>query len=126
MSYAAFQRYMEGQGIEVSVREDLVWRMKQLIVRSIFATKSLIDPNKRKGCFELFGYDFILDEDMNIWLIEVNTNPCIEESSNLLKIYLPRMIDDMLKLSVDAMFSDFPAKGTPDPAYTFPVEGYSD
>ena len=55
----------------------------------------------------MFGYDFILDEDFNVWLIEVNTNPCIEESSSILKIYLPRMIDDMLKLSVDTMFSDF-------------------
>ena len=55
----------------------------------------------------MFGYDFIIDEDFNVWLIEVNTNPCIEESSNILKIYLPRMIDDMLKLSVDTLFSDF-------------------
>jgi len=43
--------------------------------------KKSIDPSKRKNCFELFGFDFIIDEDMNIWLIEVNTNPCIEESS---------------------------------------------
>jgi hypothetical protein len=81
--------------------------MKQLIVRSIFSVKKIIDPNQRKSCFELFGYDFIIDEDLNLWLIEVNTNPCIEESSNILKIYLPRMIDDMLKLSVDAFYSDF-------------------
>ena len=67
----------------------------------MLATRKLIDPLKRKSCFELFGYDFIIDEDFNIWLIEVNTNPCIEESSTILKVYLPRMIDDMLKLSVD-------------------------
>jgi hypothetical protein len=81
--------------------------MKQLIARSIFAAKSIIDPNRRKSCFEIFGYDFIIDEDFNVWLIEVNTNPCIEESSNILKAYLPRMIDDMLKISVDVFFSDF-------------------
>jgi hypothetical protein len=63
-----------------------------------------IDPFKRKHCFELFGYDFILDEDFNQWLIEVNTNPCIEESSNILKVYLPRMIEDMLQLTVDVLF----------------------
>jgi len=75
--------------------------MKSLIVRSILATKKVIDPNRRRNCFELFGYDFIIDEDFNTWLIEVNTNPCIEESSSILKVYLPRMINDMLKLSVD-------------------------
>lgn len=47
-----------------------------------------------------------MDEDFNVWLIEVNTNPCIEESSSILKVYLPRMIDDMLKLSVDQHFKD--------------------
>ena len=81
--------------------------MKALIVRSLLATKKTIDPYRRKNCFEIFGYDFIIDEDFNTWIIEVNTNPCIEESSNLLKMYLPRMIDDMLKLSVDQFYNDF-------------------
>lgn len=79
--------------------------MKSLIVRSLFATRKLLDPYKRKQSFELFGYDFILDEDFNIWLIEVNTNPCLEESSELLKIYLPRLVNDMLKLTVDQVYS---------------------
>ena len=94
----------------------MVAKMKQLIVRSMFATKhAFINPTSKlkQGAasngqtFELFGFDFILDEDFNVWLIEVNTNPCIEESSNILKIYLPRMIDDMLKLSVDKLFEEY-------------------
>ena len=78
--------------------------MKELIVKSMHSVRKKIDPFKRKHCFELFGYDFILDEDFNVWLIEVNTNPCIEESSELLKVLLPRMIEDMLKLTIDRMF----------------------
>lgn len=78
--------------------------MKELIIRSMYSVRKKIDPFKRKHCFELFGYDFILDEDFNVWLIEVNTNPCIEESSELLKIYLPRMIEDMLRLTIDHIF----------------------
>ncbi len=59
----------------------------------------------RRSTFELMGYDFIIDENMLCYLIEVNTNPCLEESSQLLKILLPRMLDDMLKLTVDAVFN---------------------
>ncbi len=58
----------------------------------------------KKMCFEIFGYDFMIDEKSKAWLIEVNTNPCIKESSNLLKSYLPRMIDDAFKLSLDEVF----------------------
>ena len=60
-----------------------------------------INKNGRKNCFEIFGYDFIIDEVYNPWLIEVNTNPCIEESSPMLEIYLPRMLDDAFKLTID-------------------------
>jgi D-alanine-D-alanine ligase-like ATP-grasp enzyme len=50
---------------------------------------------------EIFGYDFIIDSALKPWLIEVNTNPCLEESSSLLKILIPRMLDDALKLTLD-------------------------
>ena len=78
--------------------------MRSQILRSLFATRKLIDPSKRRSTFELFGYDFIIDEDFNLWLIEVNTNPCLEESSELLKMLLPRAINDMLKLSIDPYY----------------------
>ena len=52
----------------------------------------------------MFGLDFMLDADLNCWLIEVNTNPFIEESSKLLEMLLPRMIDDMFKLTIDKVF----------------------
>lgn len=45
---------------------------------------SKINKLSRKFCMEIFGLDFFLDELFNIYLIEVNTNPCIEESSPLL------------------------------------------
>jgi hypothetical protein len=86
------------------VRNHLVPQMQEIVIKTFSAVRRTIDPNKRKHCFELFGYDFILDEDFNQWLIEVNTNPCIEESSNILKVYLPRMIEDMLRLTVDTVF----------------------
>lgn len=89
------------------MKDHTVAVMKSLIMRSMLATRKILDPHKRRGCFELFGYDFILDEDFNTWLIEVNTNPCIEESSKILKVLIPRMIDDMLKISVDQYFNDF-------------------
>lgn len=81
-----------------------------IILETIKSVEAKINQNNRKHCMELFGYDFILDQDMKPWLIEVNTNPCLEESSGLLKMLLPRMLDDALKLTVDLVFPPKRAK----------------
>lgn len=78
--------------------------MKEMIKHSLLSVRRKLNPNSREFCFELFGYDFIMDEDFNLWLIEVNTNPCIEESSTMLKYYLRRMIEDMIKIEIDYHF----------------------
>ena len=53
--------------------------MKELIELSLESVRRKLKITK--SSFELFGYDFIIDNDMDPWLIEVNTNPCLEESS---------------------------------------------
>jgi D-alanine-D-alanine ligase-like ATP-grasp enzyme len=58
----------------------------------------------KNNCFELFGFDFIICSDFKLWLIEVNTNPCLEESSKFLQGLMFRMAQDMLKLTVDVSF----------------------
>jgi hypothetical protein len=88
----------------ISVYEDLVEDCKFTVAKTIESVRRKLDPNKRPGCFEILGYDFMIDNDMSVWLIEVNTNPCFAESSSILKGILPRMIDDALKLSVDREF----------------------
>ena len=73
----------------------------------IDSIKSIIGKiTHQKHTFELLGYDFILDEDLNTVLIEVNTNPCLEESNNLLKSMIPRIIDDCLNIMMDPVFAN--------------------
>lgn len=56
-----------------------------ILFKTFIQAKKKMNLNKRKSCFEIFGFDFIIDAEFNVFLIEANTNPCIEESSNLLK-----------------------------------------
>lgn len=54
--------------------------------------------------FEIFGYDYMFDADFNVFLIEANTNPCLELSCPLLARIIPAMLDSAFRICVDPMF----------------------
>ena len=68
------------------------------------SVKYKINKKRRNYQFEIFGYDFMMDKDFNLFLIEINTNPGLEESSPWIKIIVPRMLDDALRLTIDQLF----------------------
>lgn len=39
----------------------------------------------------------MIDEDFKVFLIEVNTNPCLEQSSSLLARLIPNVVENMLR-----------------------------
>lgn len=45
----------------------------------------------------MFGYDFMVDENFKLYLIEVNTNPCLEISCPLLARIIPEVIDNCFR-----------------------------
>ena len=47
--------------------------------------------------FEIFGYDFMIDTDFKLVLIEVNTNPCLETDSPLLSRIVPELLEASFK-----------------------------
>jgi len=63
---------------------------------TVQSVRKKLNPDDKKHCFEIFGFDFMIDEEFKVWLIEVNTNPCLEESSNLLRHLIPRMIGTII------------------------------
>jgi D-alanine-D-alanine ligase-like ATP-grasp enzyme len=81
------------------VNDKLIPDIHKQIIISMEAVSSQILTGK--AYFELFGYDFIVDSNLESWLIEVNTNPCLEESSPLLQTLIPRMVNDAIRLTVD-------------------------
>ena len=64
-----------------------------------------IDPYKRMNTFEVFGLDFMLDDEFKPYLIEVNTNPCLEMSCPLLARLVPSMLENAIRIVVDPMYA---------------------
>jgi D-alanine-D-alanine ligase-like ATP-grasp enzyme len=47
---------------------------------------------KKKGFYELLGCDFILDEQLNPYLLEINSNPALFTDTNVLKQVITPLI----------------------------------
>ena len=83
------------------MEEHLIPRIKDIIIDSFLCVKRKMNPNQRTNVFELFGFDFLLDEDFRIWLIEVNYNPFLGTPNEYMRELVPNMINDMLKIVID-------------------------
>ena len=89
---------------DLNFNEKILPQIKEIVTITRSAIGHKINRSKQNSVFEIYGYDFMIDRNYKVWLIEVNTNPCIEETSSLLKTLVPRMLDDAFKLTIDQIF----------------------
>lgn len=50
------------------------------------------------SCFELFGFDIMIDSDFKCWLIEINSSPSLARETLLDDMIKQRLIDDTIDL----------------------------
>ena len=69
---------------------DLMWsRIYDVIIKSLIASESYVvaalkkNNLHRNNCFEIFGYDILIDSDLKPWLVEVNLSPSLATESPL-------------------------------------------
>ena len=85
-SFSAFQQHFKELGIDVN----LMWsKIYDVIIKSLLSieevTKNEIKKSNigRGNCYELFGYDILLDNYLNPWLLEINLSPSLAFESPL-------------------------------------------
>ena len=49
-------------------------------------------------CFDLYGFDVIIDEDYRCWILEINSSPSLSTETALDEIVKSKLIDDTLDL----------------------------
>merc|ERR1712032_1806909 len=55
-----------------------------------------MDVEQCSNCFELFGFDVLIDEDYKCWLLEVNGSPAIAISSRVDEQVKRPMLNDLI------------------------------
>ena len=79
-------------------------QVKDVIVKTLISVEPHIVgnlnkcPGNRKSCFEIFGFDILIDKKLKPWLLEVNVLPSLSSSSPFDKSIKTLLICDALTL----------------------------
>ncbi|KAJ3402614.1 putative tubulin polyglutamylase ttll2 [Chytriomyces hyalinus] len=78
---------------------DKLWdRMKAIMILTLLPVASEV-KEPLEGCFELYGFDIIVDESLRPWLLEVNLSPALTVDSDVdVQVKTP-LLDDVVRLS---------------------------
>ena len=106
MSYSEFQIYIDKNfgDLNICFERDMVPQINKMTTDVFRACHGKLDPKRRVNTFEVFGLDFMIDDEFKLYVIEVNTNPCLELSSPLLARLIPNMLENAFKITVDPIF----------------------
>ncbi|KAF7259679.1 hypothetical protein EG68_03405 [Paragonimus skrjabini miyazakii] len=72
----------------------LFHQIDMIFVISLLSVQKIMIQDKR--CFELYGYDILLDNNLKPWLLEINASPSLTASSKEDYILKCNLLDDML------------------------------
>ena len=79
--------------------------MKKVVYDTFKSTCFKVDPDRINNTFEILGFDFMMNDEFKLSLIEVNTNPCLETECPLLTRIVTELIENTFKIVLDPLFT---------------------
>uniref|UniRef100_A0A1A9ZFD8 Tubulin glycylase 3B n=1 Tax=Glossina pallidipes TaxID=7398 RepID=A0A1A9ZFD8_GLOPL len=99
-SLEQFKAYIDQKSLPDDIWENQVYAgFKQNLIAVVLA--SLDETNLCENCFELYGCDFMLDEQYNPILIEINSTPDLSPSTEVTARICPMVMIDVIKVVID-------------------------
>ena len=81
----------------------------QVIINSLLSVESVMFNDKH--CFECYGYDILIDQNLKPWLIEINSSPSLSTTTKGDFILKKRLINDVIDIVITDKWLD--EKGKP-------------
>lgn len=107
----------------LNIERDLFPQWKEIIRDTITSgKKEMIKGIGNRRCFEVFGFDFLIDDSFKTWMLEVNTNTGLEQDVEWANKVVRRMLEEMVQLTVDTVFNTKIIKNVPSSIYDIPPQ----
>eukprot|EP00043_Microstomoeca_roanoka_P007213 m.69548 g.69548 ORF g.69548 m.69548 type:complete len:456 (+) comp13740_c0_seq6:49-1416(+) len=90
----ALTHYQSTRGKEAA--EKLFDEIHWIILQSLKSVQTVMINDRH--CYELYGYDIIIDDDLKPWLIEVNASPSLSATTVADRIMKQLVIDDVFNI----------------------------
>ena len=81
----------------------------QVIIGALLCVQNVMFNDKH--CFELYGYDILIDQNLKPWLIEINSSPSLSTTTKGDFILKKRLINDVIDIVITDKWLD--EKGKP-------------
>ena len=79
-------------------------KVKDLIIKTVLSVETIVNNGMdmyvphRSNCFDLLGFDVMVDTDLQPWLVEVNLSPSMGCDGEIDRQIKPRLVADLLTL----------------------------
>jgi len=90
---------------KLGINFDDVWKqIKDVVIKTLLTAEGHVTsalnehPNARKACFEMLGFDIMLDDQMKAWVLEVNDWPQNYMNDEVTQNFTDRRVCDELTL----------------------------
>ena len=99
-SMERFQTYLaEEHKAGDAVQTKILPQIREIITESLRSAQNTV-KDRNETC-QVFGYDFLVADDMNVWLLKINSSPTMEPSNALTARLCKEFQEDTVKVIVD-------------------------
>ncbi|GFN96274.1 ubulin polyglutamylase ttll1 [Plakobranchus ocellatus] len=89
-----FLESTRGKEVSDKLFDDINWQT----IHSLKAVTGVVSNDRH--CFECYGYDIIIDDNLKPWLIEVNASPSLAATTSSDRIMKYRLISDVINIVI--------------------------